>query len=122
MQQSEFKALVDDLAEGWTNREYERVAEHFSGKVFYSDALHYSFRERDSLLRFFRDDDGKPQSCVFHDFVFDVERQVGVAEYSYSGTHQYHGTVWIELEGDKIKRWREYQHRSDRDWEEFWNR
>ena len=122
MQQSEFRSLLDSLARGWTDREYERVADLFTDDVFYSDPQHYSFRDRVALLEFFRDDDGHPQSCVFHNCVFDVERQVGVAEYTYSGTYRYHGTVWIELLGDKISRWREYQHRSDRDWKEFWNR
>ena len=122
MRQSEFAAMLRRLADGWTGRDYETVAQHFAEDVFYSDPLNYTFHDRSSLLQFFRDDEGMPQSCRFHDLLFDEERQAGVAEYSYGGTYVYHGTVWIELKEGLIISWREYQHRSDQEREEFWNR
>ena len=121
MTTSDFYELLRSLANGWTNRDYSAVAARFADEVFYSDPLNYTIRDRDSLLAFFEDDEGKPQSCTFHDHVFDETRQVGVAEYTYEGSFLYHGTVWIVLKDDKIVRWREYQHRTDRDWKEFWS-
>lgn len=44
---------------------------------------------------------------------------MGAAEYTFTGTHTYHGVVVIKLRGDVIANWREYQHRSDLDWEAF---
>lgn len=120
MTTSDFYELLRTLANSWTNRDYSAVAALFAVDVFYSDSLNYTIRDRDSLLAFFEDDDGEPQSCLFHNLVFDETRQVGVAEYTYEGSFLYHGTVWIELKDDKIIRWREYQHRTDKDWSEFW--
>jgi len=118
----DFEEMLRSLADGWTNRDYESVAGHFAADVFYSDSLNYTLTDRGQLLAFFRDDDDKPQSCVFHGHIFDEDRQIGVAEYTYEGTFRYHGTVWIELRDDKIESWREYQHRSDKDWKTFWKR
>ena len=120
MNQSEFRSLLDALADGWTKGEYERVASHFTDHAFYSDALTYKFRDRASLLTFFQDDGGEPHSCVFHEWLFDEARQLGVAEFTYRGTYLYHGTVWISIDGDKINSWREYQHTSDKTREELW--
>jgi len=120
MTTSEFDELLRKLAIGWTNREYSSVAERFAEDVFYSDPWNYTIRNRDALFAFFADDEGKPQSCTFHNHLFDEARQVGAAEYTYEGTFRYHGTVWIELRNDLIVSWREYQHRSDKDWKEMW--
>lgn len=122
MNKGEFTSMLKLLADGWTDREYGLVANQFTEDVFYSDPRNYTFRDRDSLLAFFEDDDGLPQSCVFHDSIFDEARQLGVAEFTYVGTYRYHGTAWIKLRGDKIASWREYQHISDKEWDEFWQR
>lgn len=102
------------------SKEYESVAGHFADRVFYSDALNYTFRDCRSLLEFFRDDGGKPQFCEFHNWVFDEQQQLGVAEFSYRGSYGYYGTAWIEIADDKIACWREYQHRSEKSRDEFW--
>jgi len=122
MTQDDFRLMLEAMAEGWTNREYEMVADCFAQSLFYSDSLHYAFSSRNDLLKFFKDDDGMPQKCVFHRSVFDERSQIGAAEYTYSGTHQYHGTVWLKLVEDRIVDWREYQHISESTWDEFWKR
>jgi hypothetical protein len=122
MLQHEFSELLRTLQNGWTNRVYSSVAACFAEDVFYSDSVNYTIRDRTSLLMFFENDEGKPQSCIFRDHIFDEARQIGVAEYTYEGTFRYHGTVWIELRDDTIASWREYQHRSEKDWTEFWKK
>ena len=122
MTRAEFEDLLWSLSSGRGERRYGDVAAHFADDVFYSDANDYAFTDRRSLLQFFADDEGYEQSCVFHNSVFDETRQLGAAEYTYEGTYCYHGTVWITLAGDKIASWREYQHRSDLDWNEFWDK
>jgi len=111
--------MLDAMASGWINREYQAVADRFADDVFYSDSLHYAFFNKGDLLRFFEDED-LPENCVFHQAVFDEEVQLGAAEYTYEGTYRYHGTGWIKLENDKIASWREYQHISDLGRKEFW--
>ena len=120
MSRNEFEAMLQALARGWTERDYETVAGFFAEDVRYSDPTRYRISSRAELLEFFRDDEGYEQSTVWHGSLFDEERQLGVAEYTYQGTHRYHGTVWIEVRGNRIVRWREYQHVSDLEWEELW--
>ena len=120
MNATEFRSMLTLLADGWSHSEYKVVASRFAEKVFYCDPKYYTFRTRKDLLAFFEDDGGKPQYCKFHDSMFDEERQMGVAEFTYVGTFQYHGTVWIKLEDDMIVSWREYQHISAKNWDEFW--
>lgn len=120
MNAEEFRVLLDGMAVEWSRGNYESVAACFADDVYYADPVHYKIRGREELLKFFRDDDGEPQFCVFHDAVFDAARGVGVAEYTYRGTRLYHGTVWINIEDGLIKRWREYQHIAGADFEEFW--
>jgi hypothetical protein len=120
MKADEFRAMLDEMAADWTAGNYENVAARFASDIFYGDAVHYKIRNRDELLRFFRDDDGLPQRCRFHDAIFDESRQFGVAEYTYEGTRLYHGTVWIAIENGLISSWREYQYVAAADCEEFW--
>jgi len=122
MTQDDFRLMLEMMADGWTNREYKMVAECFAQNLFYSDSLNYAYTNKDELLKFFEDDDGMPQKCVFHRSVFDERGQIGAAEYTYSGTNQYHGTVWLKLVEDRIVDWREYQHISGQTWDEFWKR
>ncbi len=117
-----FNTMLDRLADGWTERCYKSVADHFADNLFYSDSLNYTFRGNSSLLEFFEDDDGERQSCKFHNAIFDESRQLGCAEYTYKGSFIYHGSVWIRIVDDKIAEWREYQHRSEKTWEVFWKR
>lgn len=122
MTSNEFSSMLEEMARGWSTRDYKNVAAKFAGKLFYSDGLNYTFRDNASLLRFFEDDDAKPQSCKFHNAIFDESRQLGCAEYTYKGTHIYHGTVWIKFDDNKIIDWREYQYRTNEDRTEFWKR
>lgn len=121
MTRQEFEAMLQALARGWTEKDYEKVASRFAEDVRYLDPTRYSFSSRAELLEFFGAEEGE-ESTVWHNVVFDEERQLGAAEYTYQGTRRFHGTVWVQLRGDLIARWREYQHVSDQEWEEFWER
>jgi len=51
--------------------------------------------------------------------LFDPELQIGAAEYTYEGTHRYHGVAMIRVSPAGITHWREYQHISPLAWQEF---
>lgn len=53
MDNKEFTELLDRLARAWTLRYYEEVASYFNERLFYSDAINYSFFDRYSLFIFF---------------------------------------------------------------------
>ena len=65
------------------------------------------------------DDGGFEQRTVWHNVVFDEKRQIGAVEWTYDGTHRYHGASWVKVKNRQITHWREYQHVDDREWAEF---
>jgi hypothetical protein len=119
MIQSEFKAMLQTLAQGWADKDYEKVAGYYAEDLHYIDPLRYRFSSRAELLRFFSKEEAE-ESTVWHNVLFDEERQLGAAEYTYEGKHRYHGTVLVKLRDNKITHWREYQHTSELGWEDFW--
>ena len=119
MEAEEFGRMLQSLADGWVSGDYKAVISRFSDDIKYVDPLRYSFFGLEELVEFFNDE-SEPETCSFHQYVFDEMRQVGAAEYSYSGSQTYHGTVWITLHDDKISEWREYQHTSEKSFNDFW--
>jgi hypothetical protein len=97
MTKTEFRDLLHSLADAWSRRDYAAAAGFFAEDVRYGDPTRYSFNT----------------------IVFDEEQQIGAAEYTYEGTHLYHGLVLAKVAGGEIHRWREYQHVDPREWEEF---
>jgi hypothetical protein len=120
MKKNDFHQMLDYMSKSWKKRDYEKVIQYFNEDLFYSDGLNYSFSNKSDLLEFFENDDGLEQFCVFYNSIFDERNQIGVGEYTYIGTNSYHGTVWIKIENNKISNWREYQHKTDKRWKEFW--
>jgi hypothetical protein len=119
MTSQEFRELLDRLATGWAKRDYAAVSQEFSEDVRYGDPTRYSFDNRRDLQKFFEDDEGYEQSTIWHTVIFDEAQQLGAAEYTYQGTHRYHGAVWIRVHNGCITHWREYQHINNKPWEEF---
>lgn len=119
MTRSEFTSLVHFLADAWAQRDFTRAAGVFAEGVRYADPTRYSFHGRDQLLAFFQADEGYAQRTAWHNIVFDEEQQVGAAEYTYDGTHRYHGVTLVKVAAGKITHWREYQHIDPRPWTEF---
>jgi SnoaL-like domain len=114
-----FTELLERLADAWSRRDYDTAADFFAADVRYGDPTRYSFKGREELHGFFEADDGYDQQTVWHRIVFDEAQQVGAVEYTYDGTHRYHGTVWVRVAEGRITHWREYQHIDSREWEEF---
>ena len=119
MTEAEFRELLDSLADAWNRRDYAAATDVFSEDVRYADPMRYSFTDRIQLRAFFENDEGYPQHTEWHTVIFDEERQVGAAEYTYDGTRRYHGVVLVRLSSKKITHWREYQHVDARTWAEF---
>ena len=122
MKNVDFHHMLNALAEAWKNRDYKKVISFFNDELFYSDGLNYRFSNKQDLLGFFENDDGNAQFCVFYNSIFDDKNQIGVGEYTYIGTNSFHGTVWIKIENNRIASWREYQHKTDLSWKEFWKK
>lgn len=119
MKSAEFRDMLGLLADSWRNRDYAMAATFFANDVRYADPTRYHFETRTDLRAFFQADDGMPQNTMWRTVVFDETQQIGAAEYTYDGTHRYHGTVLIRVGGGQITHWREYQHVDPRTYEEF---
>lgn len=120
MKTFDFHRMLGEMAEAWKARNYQLVLSYFDEDLFYSDGISYSFFSKSELMKFFVNDGGHSQFCVFYNSMFDERNQTGVGEYTYIGENSYHGTVWIKIENNKITSWREYQHKTDLSWKEFW--
>lgn len=103
MTKTQFRERLEELARARVAKDYERAAAFFSDDVQYADPLRYSAHSRNELLAFFQDDEGYPQLTEWHNIVFDEEQQVGVAEYTFSGTHRYHGIVIIKVPAERLE-------------------
>jgi hypothetical protein len=115
----EFRAALESIGDAWRDRRYEDAASHIAPTACFVDPMRYSLSGRDALLAFFRNDGGLDQTTEWHHVLFDETTQIGAAEYSYRGTHLYHGVALIRLEQGRITHWREYQHTAESDWESF---
>jgi hypothetical protein len=56
---------------------------------------------------------------TWHHMAFNEQEQVGFGEYTFQLNNRYHGIVVVKIESGLIKHWREYQYRSELNWEEF---
>jgi hypothetical protein len=119
MSKIEFKKLLNSLSDAWQRKDYQAAEDVFVEDIQYADPLRYWLSGNRQLRAFFETDEGYPQRTVWHNIIFDEEQQIGVAEYTFDGTHRYHGVVIIKVQNDKITRWREYQHIDPRDWQDF---
>ena len=116
-----FVALMDDVADAWVQGNTLRALARFADDAHYvepPDVQRYVGREE--LRAYFGGDDPPPMSLTWHHLVFDEGEQLGAAEYTYRGQGStYHGIALVRIEEDRIADWREYQVRSDLDWERF---
>jgi ketosteroid isomerase-like protein len=119
MDNVEFKNLLNSLSNAWQRKDYQAAVDIFAENIEYRDPLRYSLSGKMQLRAFFEDDEGYPQHTVWHHIIFDDQQQIGVAEYTFNGTHRYHGAVIIKVQDGLITRWREYQHIDSREWQEF---
>ena len=115
----DFHALLARFAALWAARDYATLVTLFAPDVHYADPLRYRLDGRDALLAFFANDDDRPQRTQWHVAVFDAASQTGAAEYTYDGTHRYHGVALIRVANGLVTHWREYQHVDAREWRDY---
>jgi hypothetical protein len=119
MTAADFRAMLEGLGSAWMRRDYARAIACFAAGVAYADPTRYMLRGAEALRAFFENDEGREQTVAWHTIVFDEPQQTGMAEYTYVGSHTYHGVVIVRVAHGRITHWREYQHVDDRPWEEF---
>jgi hypothetical protein len=120
MEGAAFRQLLETVAVAWNGGDTATALACFTDDARYTeppDTQHYEGRRE--LFEFFGGDEPPPMRMAWHTILFDRDRQMGAAEYTFTGTNTYHGVVMIRLRDDLIANWREYQVRSDLDWQAF---
>jgi hypothetical protein len=120
MDGSAFRQLLETIAGAWNEGDTTTALACFTDDARYTEppnTQHYEGRQE--LFAYFGGDDPPPMRMAWHTILFDGDRQMGAAEYTYTGTNTYHGVAVIRLRDDLIANWREYQVRSDLDWNAF---
>lgn len=115
-----FRQLLETIAAAWNEGDTATALACFTDDARYTeppDTQHHEGRQ--ALFEFFGGDDPPPMWMAWHTILFDRDQQMGAAEYTFKGTNTYHGVVVIRLRDDLIANWREYQVRSDLDWQAF---
>jgi ketosteroid isomerase-like protein len=119
---SDFRKLMQAVADGWNEGNAQKAADCFSEDAVYVEPPDKQlYQGRAELYEFFGGSAGTdiPMKMIWHHLAFNEEEQVGFGEYSFQMHGRYHGIVVVKLESGLIKGWREYQVRSELDWEEF---
>lgn len=118
MEHDGFVRLMQTIADAWNAGDTERALACFADDAVYLEPPdEQRYEGRAALYAFFGGEDPPPMHMEWHHLV--VEGDVGVGEYTYRGTNQYHGLVIVQLRNGVIARWREYQTRSPLPFDEF---
>jgi ketosteroid isomerase-like protein len=118
----EFKRLMRTVVEGWNEGDARKAADCYAEDAVYTEPPDKQvYIGRKSLHEFFGGDKKPepPMKMVWHHLAFDEKDQIGFGEYSFQMNNRYHGIVIVRVENGKIKNWREYQYKSELEWEEF---
>lgn len=120
---ADFEKLLHRVAEGWNEGDAQKAAGCFSVDAIYIEPPDRQlYRGRQALYEFFGGSSGResPMTMTWHHLLFDEPKQIGVGEYTfaYKGIET-HGIVIVQIVEGKIQRWREYQYRSEMNWEDF---
>jgi uncharacterized protein (TIGR02246 family) len=119
---TEFKDLLEAIAAAWARGDARAAADSFAEDAVYSEPPgRQLYRGRAELFDFFGGNETSPppMQMTWHNVVFDEELQIGAGEYTFQGRNRYHGAVLVRVADGRIANWREYQRRSDLDWDEF---
>ena len=118
----EFEHLMQTVSDGWNEGNARKAADCFSEDAVYVEPPDKQlYRGRAELHEFFGGDSGTdiPMKMTWHHLAFNEEEQIGFGEYTFEMHGRYHGVVIVRIETGLIKQWREYQYRTELNWEVF---
>jgi hypothetical protein len=119
---AEFLTLMQTIADGWNAGDARIAAGCFAEDAVYTEPPDRQvYIGREALYAFFGGDarPEPPMQMQWHHLLFDEEQQIGCGEYTFQMNNRYHGIVLVRIEDGKVRNWREYQYRSELDWQTF---
>lgn len=120
MDRQGFEKLLETIARAWSTGDPRAAADCFTEDAVYVEPPdRQRYVGRAELFELSGGAQPPSMSMIWHHLAFDAERQIGFGEYSFRGRRQFHGIVIVQLRGDRVSRWREYQYHDETDWTEF---
>ena len=119
---SEFERLMQTIADSWNEGNAQKAADCFLEDAAYVEPPDRQiYHGRHELYEFFGGDSGPeiPMHMTWHHLAFNEAEQIGFGEYTFQMHGQYHGIVTVKIENGRIKFWREYQYKTELNWDEF---
>ena len=118
----DFVLLMETVADGWNEGNARRAANCFTeGAVYMEPPDRQFYKGRQAIYDFFGGPTkpNPPMHMKWHHLAFNEQEQIGYGEYTFQMNQRYHGVVTVLVQNGKIAKWREYQYKSDTDWEAF---
>jgi ketosteroid isomerase-like protein len=119
---NEFKKLIHQLAESWTNQDVNSALECFEADAVYMQPPAEQFYKGQVQLRAYFGAIKEGTIMKLHNVWFDHEKQLGAVEFTFANTKSGSGVTGVAivlLEKGKIKHWREYFISGPIDFDEF---
>jgi hypothetical protein len=116
-----FEHLMQTIAAGWNEGNARKAADCFSEDAIYVEPPEKQlYHGRAELYAFFGGDAGTDLPMKMTASFRLQRRGPGwLGEYTFQMHGRYHGIVIVKLESGLIKHWREYQYRTELNWQEF---
>lgn len=118
----EFRALMDRLARGWSTQDTELALSCFTEHAVYMEPPDVQLYVGHPELRPYFAALTPGTHLRLHTVAFDEGAQAGAAEYSFGSEGEAtadHGVAVVELDGDRIAFWREYQRKGPAQFRDF---
>lgn len=122
MTEKEFEDVLVKIAHGWNNADATLAIGYFDKDAVYEEPPgNQLYKGTIELFEFFGGEKGHeiPMKMEWHNTAFNAAAQTGFGEYTFEMNNKYHGIVIMKFENRKIIKWREYQYKSDLDWNDF---
>jgi len=119
---STFNDLRQTIADGSNEGNARTAADCFSQDAIYIEPPEKQlYHGRSELYKFFGGDTGTDiaMKMTWQHLAFNEEEQIGFGEYTFEMYRRFYGIVIVKIEIGLIKQWREYQHPTELDWEEY---
>ena len=117
-----FTEVLTNIAKGWNEGNATFASQYFADNAVYEEPpRNQLYKGQKEIFEFFGGERGfdKPMKMAWHNLAFNEAKQIGFGEYTFAMNNQYHGIVIMKFEKGKIVKWREYQYKSNLNWDDF---
>lgn len=122
MTSAEFRALMEQLARAWSTQDTDLALSCFADDAVYMEPPDIQLYRGHVELRPYFAALSSGTFMRFHTLGFDESAQAGAGEFSFgseTGDTADHGVAVVELDGERIGFWREYQRKGPANFSEF---